>query len=201
MTTPLNPQRRRGDDLETAVFAAAYQLLATEGYQAVTFSKIAVAANTSRSVLYRHWDTPFELLFAAMHAQLANADVQLPSFDFDDGSLRANLLHSASEFSDLLASMLPEFNRMMITEMTAHSKAIQKLLATMQLGNLEMIDYALQLALQHGELTRMPPETTRLALFQIIRYRSVIENHRLTATDLTAIVDDVVLPAILKTGH
>lgn len=198
MTPTIN--RRRGDNLESAVYQAAYALLQHENYQTITFSKIAAAAHTSRSVLYRHWDTPFELLFAAMHHHLKSADIQLTDTDFDDGNLRANLIHTGRQFMTFLASMLPEFNHMMLAEMTSHTPMIQKILQEMQQGNLAIIDRVLKLAITTGELQQMPPRTTRLALFQIIRYTFIIESHTLDATAITAIVDDVVLPAVLKTG-
>lgn len=199
MTTTIN--RRRGDDLEDAIYQAAYALLQHENYQAITFSKIAAAAHTSRSVLYRHWDTPFELLFSAMHHHLKSANIQLTDTNFDDGNLRANLIHTGRQFMNFLASMLPEFNHMMLAEMTSQTAMIQKILHEMQQGNLAIIDRVLTLAIATGELQQLPPRPTLLALFQIIRYTFIVEAHTLDTTEIIAIVDKVVLPAVLATGR
>ena len=199
MTTITN--RRRGDDLETAIYQAAYALLQHNHYQTITFSKIATAAHTSRSVLYRHWDTPFELLFSAMHYHLETTNVELNDTTFDDGNLRANLIHTGVQFITSLTSILPEFNQMMVAEMTNHSSRTRNILQNMQQGNLAIIDRILNLAIATGEIQQLPPQTTRLTLFQIIRYDFIIEANTPDTTAITAIVDDVILPAILYKGQ
>ncbi|WP_316242883.1 TetR family transcriptional regulator [Lactiplantibacillus plantarum] len=51
--TQLN-QRRRGNRLENAIYDTTYTLLSQYGLDQVTFSRVATAAATSRSVLYRY---------------------------------------------------------------------------------------------------------------------------------------------------
>ncbi|MEJ5967781.1 TetR family transcriptional regulator [Lactiplantibacillus plantarum] len=60
--TQLN-QRRRGNRLENAIYDTTYTLLSQYGLDQVTFSRVATAAATSRSVLYRYWDSTFDLIF------------------------------------------------------------------------------------------------------------------------------------------
>ncbi|VDG17771.1 hypothetical protein [Lactobacillus brevis] [Lactiplantibacillus mudanjiangensis] len=195
MTT--SPNRRRGDDLEQAIYNAAYELLSTHRYQEVTLSKIAAAANTSRSVLYRHWDNAFEIMFAAMHNHLRQTNATLPNFEFDKGNLRANVIYTGVQFNQIRNSMLPEFQHMMIAEMHNHPKAIHKLLIDMTTGNLAMMAYVIKLAQRTGELTHQPSDNAQLALFQLIRYRFMVEDQSLTTDDITQLVDDVVMPALL----
>ncbi|MCF7523562.1 TetR/AcrR family transcriptional regulator [Levilactobacillus brevis] len=58
--------RRRGDELESAIYQVTYQLLTTNNGTALTFSQVAKAAHTSRTVLYRYWESPFDLVLATL---------------------------------------------------------------------------------------------------------------------------------------
>ncbi|WP_233262389.1 TetR family transcriptional regulator, partial [Lactiplantibacillus plantarum] len=69
--TQLN-QRRRGNRLENAIYDTTYTLLSQYGLDQVTFSRVATAAATSRSVLYRYWDSTFDLIFHTIIHQMAN---------------------------------------------------------------------------------------------------------------------------------
>ncbi|MGL4267808.1 MAG: TetR family transcriptional regulator, partial [Weissella cibaria] len=45
--------RKTGDDLTNVIFTVTRDIMAAEGYQAVTFARIARESGTSRTVLYR----------------------------------------------------------------------------------------------------------------------------------------------------
>jgi AcrR family transcriptional regulator len=47
--------RRRGDTLRKAIFEAVFDQLQTVGYSNLTMDKVAAAAHTSKTVLYRRW--------------------------------------------------------------------------------------------------------------------------------------------------
>lgn len=47
--------RRRGDTLRKAIFEAVFDQLQTVGYANLTMDKVAAAAHTSKTVLYRRW--------------------------------------------------------------------------------------------------------------------------------------------------
>lgn len=47
--------RRRGDALRKAIFEAVFDQLQTVGYSNLTMDKVAAAAHTSKTVLYRRW--------------------------------------------------------------------------------------------------------------------------------------------------
>lgn len=69
-----------------AVMQAVYELVATEGADAVTHQRVAQLARISRSTLYRYWPQPEDLLFEAI-AQIVTA------FDFTGpGRLRDELV-------------------------------------------------------------------------------------------------------------
>ncbi|HWD01225.1 MAG TPA: TetR/AcrR family transcriptional regulator [Amycolatopsis sp.] len=77
--------RPRDPDLEVRLLAATWSLLLAEGYDDLSFAKIAVEANAHRSDIYRRWPTKAQLVTAAV------AEHQPPMADVDTGSLRGDL--------------------------------------------------------------------------------------------------------------
>jgi AcrR family transcriptional regulator len=80
--------RRRGAELESALLDAAWVELTETGYTALTFEGIAQRAGTSRTVLYRRWETKADLVLAAVAHMITKGPAELP----DTGSLRGDLV-------------------------------------------------------------------------------------------------------------
>lgn len=79
--------RRRGAELERAIFQAVTEELVGVGYAALTFEGVAARARTSRPVLYRRWSTRAELVMAALAGTLP-ASTDVPDF----GNVRSDVL-------------------------------------------------------------------------------------------------------------
>jgi AcrR family transcriptional regulator len=80
-------RRRRGDELRKAIFDAVFQQVNETGYAALTMDRLASAADTSKAVLYRHWESKDALVVDALRNSLPAADEPAPGPD-----LRADLL-------------------------------------------------------------------------------------------------------------
>lgn len=199
MMTESNKHRRRGDQLQNDIYAATYRLLETEGYSAINFTRIAREANTSRSVVYRYWETPFDLVFAAVQQRMQQSEEELNNLDFDRGSLRDSLVYVGQYF--ILESNHGPFRlfKMLFSEMINQQERERtgQMLAKATGANIKMMDYVLQRAVQRGEITKFPPKATKLILFEQIRYTFMLENGLVSDQKLEEIVDHVVLPAIL----
>ncbi|ANS75770.1 transcriptional regulator [Paenibacillus yonginensis] len=197
--TESNKSRRRGDQLQNDIYAAAYRLLETEGYSAINFARIAREANTSRSVVYRYWDTPFDLVFAAVQHRMQQSEGVFKSLDFDRGCLRDHLVSVGQHF--ILESDNGPFRlfKMLFSEMISQQERerTSQMLAEATGSNIKIMDCVLQQAVQRGEITKLPPKATKLILFEQIRYTFMLENGRVSHQKLEEIVDHVVLPAIL----
>lgn len=189
-------QRRRGDRLDAEIFRVTYQLLENEGYQAVTFARIAREAETSRSVLYRHWDTPFDLVFEAVHDRNRSVEFDMHDLDFDQGSLEEDLYYVGDNFLTWLTSVPTSFNQMMLLEIQNQPKRIKQIMQEARTYNISVMEHVLKNARRRGELTKFPPEETKLALFQIIRCKVIIESADVTKKELWVLVRSVVKPAI-----
>lgn len=92
--------RRRGGELEQAIFEAVWAELAEHGYTRLTMDGVAARAQTSKPVLYRRWSNRAELVVAAL-GRNRPAEEELP----DTGDLKSDLLaylrRLAHRFDDL----------------------------------------------------------------------------------------------------
>lgn len=77
--------RPRDADLEKRLLRAAWQLLIRDGYDGVTLPKVAAAAGTPRSSVYRRWSSKAQLVVAVLGEHLPRVP------QADTGSLRTDL--------------------------------------------------------------------------------------------------------------
>lgn len=94
--------RRRGEQLEHAVYEAAVEELIATGYADLTMEGIATRARCGKSVLYRRWPGKRELVLAALVHQLP----PLPAAR-RDLSARQNLLTVFSSLVDVFSGQTP----------------------------------------------------------------------------------------------
>ncbi|MFI9161146.1 TetR-like C-terminal domain-containing protein [Kitasatospora aureofaciens] len=93
------PVRRRGKELENAIFEAALDQLTSGGYARLTMEGVAAAARTGKAALYRRWASKVELVIDALDSTLPR-----PHGVPDLGSARAELLHLIELFTDAICS-------------------------------------------------------------------------------------------------
>ncbi|MGW3041246.1 TetR-like C-terminal domain-containing protein [Kitasatospora sp. NPDC001159] len=93
------PVRRRGKELENAIFEAALDQLTSGGYARLTMEGVAAAARTGKAALYRRWASKVELVIDALDSTLPR-----PHGVPDLGSARAELLQLVGLFTDAIGS-------------------------------------------------------------------------------------------------
>src|ERR1022692_411234 len=92
MSCPQRPgTRRRGEQLENAIFDAILGELAEVGYHRLTMEGVAARAGTGKGALYRRWPSRESLVLAALRGRLPSLDEQP-----DTGSVRGDLVGSCS---------------------------------------------------------------------------------------------------------
>lgn len=80
--------RPQSEVLDHAVLAAAVELLAEVGYEAMAIAEVARRAGTTTPAIYRRYSNKDALVLAALDQELAEVSIELP----DRGSLRADLV-------------------------------------------------------------------------------------------------------------
>lgn len=192
--------RRRGAELEAAIYAATREILNREGLSQLTFAKVAAAAGTSKPVIYRHWDTPFSLALLAIQDKIkADNHGQLDQLDLTGTSLREDLLQVAKRFT---ASM-DAFGQTFMTswfEGVDHdqSEQLQKMLASVKKIDLHAIDRVLERAVKRGEVTGTAlPEELKLLPFDWLRYR-MLASQPVGTAQVNLLVGGILMPAYLQ---
>lgn len=113
--------RRRGDELNRAIFAAALDELTEVGYQRLTMEGIAERARTSKASLYRRWAGRAELVMDAILHAFPTLD-DLP----ETGELRGDLLTALRAMSAALNSPLGAATRAIITELVSDAEIVRR---------------------------------------------------------------------------
>src|SRR6185437_1809569 len=96
--TALVRTRRRGKQLEDALYDATLAELTAVGYGGLTMEGIAARARTGKAALYRRWSSKHDLVQAALLYALPPLPEPRP-----DRSARENLLAALSAHCDLVA--------------------------------------------------------------------------------------------------
>ncbi|MFI6157449.1 TetR-like C-terminal domain-containing protein [Kitasatospora sp. NPDC051170] len=86
--------RRRGKELENAIFEATLDQLTSGGFARLTMEGVAAAARTGKAALYRRWGSKVELVIDSLDATLPR-----PRAVPDLGSTRAELLQLIELFA------------------------------------------------------------------------------------------------------
>lgn len=117
--------RRRGKELEVDILASTLDLLEQTKYEAITMDMIAKHAHTSKSVLYRRWDSKSDIVLAALRTQTTDLVAKMKQVP-NTGSLEGDL----RELFDLISTLLTN----------VHYANIIGLMRE-QLGGISMRDY------------------------------------------------------------
>lgn len=197
VTAPLTRGRRRDPGRDAAILDAAIDVLAESGYDGMTMDMVAARAKAGKATVYRRWSSKAELIIEAVtHLKRSQVDVdRLP----DTGTLRG----------DLLALFKPQSVEEADLKMRVMAGLASALLHNPQLG--EAGDAAIvqpwayvnrllmQRALERGEIS---PKADINALSQVLpsmaAYRALIQRKPFDLEFLTALIDGVLLPALLK---
>jgi AcrR family transcriptional regulator len=188
-------RRRRGEQLESALLAAAWDELAEAGYARLTMESVAVRARTSEPVLYRRWANKDQLVLAAIEHHRNASPVAVP----DTGALRSDLLAQLTAVSEALAGFYAiaaaaAFSGLLADAGLTPSQARDKVMDAQQLPRVRII---YQRAHDRGEidLARIPPAVLAMP-FDLVRHDLLMDLKPLKPSRIQSIVDDLFVPLV-----
>ncbi len=187
------PERRRGEALVRAIHDAALAELAEVGLGQLSMEGIARRAATAKTVLYRRWATPHELLVDAVaHAH----PVEVPTPAADD--LRTDLIAALTVLTDWVGTPAATAVLAVISERHRYPDLAEALYRDVfdprggTFTSTVLRHYAATGALDPRRLT---PITTQIG--EAMVFKLLIDLGRVpTADELAAIVDEALLPAL-----
>ena len=190
--------RKRGDMLTQSIYDAAIDIIRSEGYGSLTFLKVARAARTGRTVLYRRWATPLDLVREIMTYRSAQAlGGDLPGLVKDTGSLRGDLLYMMELYQKIYVSVGPEIMNAMLFELSQNNARIPVLKADIGFRNVELMEKLLGFAKARGEPVRPLSETALTLPFDLIRMRFIWGQRELDKAAREQLVDEILLPVFI----
>jgi AcrR family transcriptional regulator len=189
--------RRRGKELEDALYDATLAELAAVGYGGLTMEGIAARARTGKAALYRRWSSKRDLVQAALRYALP----ALPE-PRTDRSARENLLAAFSAHCDVLAGKTA-FPSLEIMNQLIHEPELRAIFADAVVApRLRIIESILQAGAANGEVNAaaLTPYTARVGP-ALINQQLLLTGAPPNKRQLAHIVDTVIaLSAPVQTG-
>jgi AcrR family transcriptional regulator len=186
------PRRRVEGEREREILRATLDVLAETGYDRLTFDLVAARTQASKATLYRRWPAKQTLVAEAV-ASLPVTDVTLP----DTGSLRGDLLALAATegfFDAPQAKLACGLATALYRDPELH-EVVRRTLAQAGTAHLRTL---LIRAVERGVL-RADTDVELIAevLPGIALFRLLLSPaNDLTRRDVTAVIDQIVLPAL-----
>lgn len=184
--------RRRGEELNAAIFEATLAELAEVGYSRLAMERIAARAGASKMSLYRRWPNRAELLIAALQHQ----DLE-PEPAPDSGSLRDDVLAFLRRAAALLDGVLGEAVRGLMAETLIDPGRTAAARAGAFSARDRLMREILDRAAARGEVrpAAITPQIVGLAP-ALVDYHFLIYGAPIPDEVLTGIVDNILLPLL-----
>jgi len=192
MATQNRAQRKTNEELNAAIFAAAMAILNESGYEHVTFNTVASRAGTSRAVLYRHWNSVFDLLLDAQAYFDESGPETFANIDFSQGSLRTNLINSLMHFDGS-----QPFLRALLIELGQNNPAVHQYFNQLHQQQLFIMERMLSAAQLTGEIQHTVTDNVKQLPFDLLLYQAMVDQEPVTQNFIETLIDTVVLPAIM----
>src|SRR5215470_9752649 len=195
MTEQAQPtrQRRRGEQLEAALLAAAWDELVEAGFARLTMESVAARAKTGVAVLYRRWPNKDDLVVAAIRHYGTTHPVDTP----DTGSLRGDMIALLTSLGSaqvtFAAIVSAAFSGLLASSGLTPAQVREKILADRPLQS----DQVFARAHERGEidLDRIPPAVLTMP-FDLIRHDMLMTYAPIPPERVLALVDDLFMPLV-----
>lgn len=185
-------RRRRGQELEAALLAAAWDELVEAGYARLTMESVAARAHTSEPVLYRRWANKDQLVLAALAHHRDTHPVALP----DTGDLRGDLIAHLTAVSEARAAFFAIAAAAAFSGLLADTGRTPARIRDELMGGPQPRPLY-QRAHDRGEidLARIPPAVLAMP-FDLVRHDLLMDLEPPPADRIRSIVDELFLPLV-----
>ena len=191
-------RRRRGDVLTESIYQATVEALKEDGYANLTFQKIAKMTRTSRTVLYRRWETPFALIREIMVYKSQKVfNGELIDKIEDTGSLRGDFLRLLTLYQSLYKEVGPEIMNAVLFEMSQNSANRANISQDALEQNRVTMRKVLAFAQSRGEKIKHVSPLTMTLPFDLMRVDMLLHRAVIDASRLERLVDEILLPVFL----
>ncbi len=193
--------RRRGAELEDAIFDATLAELAERGLDGLTFELIATTAGAGKASLYRRWASPEQLVLAALARSEDRAELgDHPSGTRlrPTGDVREELISFLADLADGLTTPVGRILTPLMLERERRPQMWERIVALMVEPRQRLVTEALQRAVERRVLDAAAVTPSRVGAGAGLVLARHLTSGPLDRQAVTEILDDVVLPALLS---
>ncbi|WP_242886033.1 TetR/AcrR family transcriptional regulator [Actinomadura litoris] len=185
--------RRRGGELEAAIYDAVFAQLEAVGYRKLTMEGIAGAARTGKAALYRRWQSKEDLVTDALKHALPNPPPRPAT-----GSVREDMLVSLTCLRDTLIACRGAAFKVLKEEAADGNGLMHDVIrARISQPVREMLYQALEQGAARGEVR--PGAVTRQVANvgpALVVYDHLTEGGAMDDERLASMVDEILLPIL-----
>ncbi|MEU4446161.1 TetR/AcrR family transcriptional regulator [Actinosynnema sp. NPDC050801] len=182
--------RRRGEELNAAIYQAVLAELAEVGYAKLTMERVAERARTGKAALYRRWSSRMELAVDAVYHALPD-----PASPPDTGSFRGDLLALLRRSAELLTGPAGEALRGLLGDVLRDPERTAELRRLSQGNGRKAMREITRRAVERGEVDGDSVTPRRLEVPQAMLRQHFLFNGVPVPDDvIVGIVDEVVVP-------
>ncbi|WEG11086.1 TetR/AcrR family transcriptional regulator [Pullulanibacillus sp. KACC 23026] len=188
-------ERKRGEELEVAILEAADKIIHESGYESMTFQNVAKLAETSRTVIYRRYETPVDLLHALVRYKFTQAlGGNMIDLVQEKGSLRLDLLGVVEVYQQFFDAASPEVLSAMLLELSKKNEKFKQWSIRARESNIEIMKKIEGFAKERGEINHEFTSMQMSLPFDLLRSVNIISGGTVTKDYLIQLVDEVLLP-------
>jgi AcrR family transcriptional regulator len=187
-------RRRRGTAVEKAISDAVIAELAEVGFGRLTFEGVAERAGTGKSPLYRRWPDTVSLVIDTLEKLAAD-----PAGYRRTGILRDDLIGLTVHMTKTLHGVNGEAFRSLLGEAHRYPQLLARFKSQVLDPLFETLTDLLRDAAGRGEISpeRLTPVVLEV-LHALIVKRALLDTHSPTKKDITGMVDQVLLPLLVR---
>ncbi|WP_414688344.1 TetR/AcrR family transcriptional regulator [Mycobacterium sp.] len=176
-----------------AIYIATLEELADNGFEQLSFDRIAARAGAGKASLYRRWRSPAELVLDALTDPLTGfGDPLVP----DTGSLRLDLIAVLTNLAEVLNEPRGRALRPLLTQRPRHPQLFDEVFRRVAQPLFAMLLHVLQRATdRHGADPRAVTERIAAVGPQLV-IMAHMQSAPLPRSEIEAIVDEVILPLV-----
>lgn len=188
-------ERKRGEELEVAILEAAYEIIHTSGYENMTFQNVAKLAETSRTVIYRRYETQVELLHALVRYKSTQAlGGSMVDLIQDQGSLRLDLLRVVEIYQQFFKVISSEVLSATLFELSQKKERLKEWSVSARESNIQAMKRIEGFAKKRGELHHEFTDMQMSLPFDFLRVENILRGGAVTKEYQIQLVDEVLLP-------
>lgn len=197
--TGIRPQGRpQNEQVNRRLLAAAFELVAEVGQEAMSIAEVARRAGTTTPAVYRRYRDKEALLTAVVDRELA----AIESEPADTGSLRGDLIETVRA---TVAALTPARARVLaglVLAADAHRAPARRLSDALRQTTEDAFARVVEKGMLRGEIhSARAPELLARIPGAIVMNMALLRDDPLSEDQITGLVDQIMLPALTSTAN